>query len=194
MLRMGRQTHIGYHNCRDEGGYDFLRNNVPFLSGDGDNQWLTQGYYFWTDDIYWAERWNQREKVTISKFTITFHEDDELLDLVGNARQIREFQKMRTQVAKKLKIESVSKITVSQVIAFFRELDKKTEFLGIFPYLAVKAQDAPHKNGFLKMLFTHHRQEHLYLATRQQMCVFAHAKDRIDFSCFMSPKEYTEQN
>ncbi|ATF52676.1 hypothetical protein [Morganella morganii] len=191
---MGRQIHIGYHNCRDEGGYDFLRENVPFLSGEGDNQWLTQGYYFWTDDTYWAERWNQGKQVTISKFTITFHEDDELLDLVGNTRQICEFQKMRTQVAQKLDIKDVGKITVSQVIAFFRKLNKETKSSGIFPYLAVKAQDAPHDSRFLKMLFTRYRREHLCLATRQQMCVFAHAKDRIDFSCFMSPKEYTEQN
>lgn len=191
---MGRQTHIGYHNCRDEGGYDFLRENVPFLSGEGDNQWLTQGYYFWTDDIYWAERWNPGKKTTISKFTITFHEDNELLDLVGNTKQLFEFQEMREKVAGNLNIKNVSKITVSQVIAFFRKLNEQTKSSGIFPYLAVKAQDAPHNGSFPEMRFTTSRREHLCFATRQQMCIFAHAKDRIDFSCFMSPKEYTEQN
>ncbi len=82
---MGRQTHVGYHNCRNEGGKEFLKSSVPFLSGDGDNQWLTQGYYFWTDSPYWAERWNPGRDVAISEFKITFHTDDELLDLVGNA-------------------------------------------------------------------------------------------------------------
>ena len=43
---MGRQSHVGYHNCRDDGGYEHLKSSVPFLSGNGDNQWLTQGYYF----------------------------------------------------------------------------------------------------------------------------------------------------
>ncbi|HHR6317751.1 TPA: hypothetical protein ACS737_001228 [Providencia alcalifaciens] len=192
---MGRQTHIGYHNCRDEGGYDYLREHVPFLSGNGDNQWLTQGYYFWTDDIYWAKRWNPGKKVTISKFTITFHEDNELLDLVGNVSQIFEFQDMREKVAEKLNIRDVSKVTVSQVIAFFRKLNEQTEFSGIFPYLAVKAQDTalPHNGSFPKMKFVSYRSESLCLATRQQMCVFAQAKDRIDFSCFMFPEEYTEQ-
>lgn len=188
---MGRQTHVGYHNCRDEGGYDHLRSSIPFLSGGGDNQWLTQGYYFWTDSLYWAERWNPRQRTTISEFTITFHEDDELLDLVGNTRQIFEFQAMRTEVAKRLNLHDVSKVTVSQVIAYFRKLEGLAKTKGIFPFLAVKAQDNV-QVGFLRMLFIRHprRKEELCLATRQQMCVFAHARDRIGFKCFVSPEEY----
>lgn len=187
---MGRQTHVGYHNCRDEGGYDHLRSSVPFLSGGGDNQWLTQGYYFWTDSLYWAERWNPGQKTTISEFTITFHEDDELLDLVGNTRQMFEFQTMRNRVANHLKVRDVAKVTVSQVIAYFRKLEGQPKSSGVFPYLAVKAQDNAKVGLFKSMLFTRHRREELCLATRQQMCVFAHAKDRITFTCFVSPEEY----
>jgi len=187
---MGRQTHIGYHNCRDEGGYEYLRSNVPFLSGGGDNQWLTQGYYFWTDSPYWAEKWNRNKKTTISKFTIVFHEDDELLDLVGNTRQMFEFQTMRNRVANHLKVSDAAKITVSQVISFFRKLEEQDKSVGLFPYLAVKAQDNARTGLFKRMLFTKYRTEALCLVTRQQMCVFAHAKDRITFTCFVSPQEY----
>lgn len=190
---MGRQTHIGYHNCRDQGGYDFLLANVPFMSGNGDNQWLTQGYYFWTDSTYWAEKWNPGCKTTISEFSITFDQDDELLDLVGNTRQIFEFQTMRNRVAKDLKIGDVSKVTVSQVIAFFRELETKKVAEGIFPYLAVKAQDTARIGFFERMTFTLRRPETLACITRQQMCVFSHAKERITFNRFVSPDAYCKR-
>jgi len=189
---MGRQTHIGYHNCRDEGGYQFLKESVPFLSGKGDNQWLTQGYYFWTDSDYWANQWNSEHKTAVSKFTITFHQDEELLDLVGNSNQIFEFQKMRVQVAKRLNIRDVSRVTVSQVIAYFRKLEGAQRTKGVFPYLAVKAQDAAKISFFERMRFTRKRQEILMCLTRQQMCVFEQARDRITYNCFVSPSEYKD--
>lgn len=192
---MGRQTHIGYHNCRDEGGYDFLAESVPFLSGNGDNQWLTQGYYFWTDSPYWAERWNPSFQTAISKFSITFHNDNELLDLVGNTEQIFEFQKMRQKVARSMNIKDVSKVTVSQVIDYFRKIERRPGGAGFFPYLAVKAQDNAKVPHFSVMRFISHwrRQETLACLTRQQMCVFRHARDRVTFSGFVSPSAYKER-
>ncbi len=190
---MGRQTHIGYHNCRDQGGYDFLLANVPFLSGNGDNQWLTQGYYFWTDSPHWAEKWNPGLKTTVSEFSIMFSQDDELLDLVGNTRQIFEFQAMRNRVAQNLEIRDVSKVTVSQVIAFFRKLETDKVAEGIFPYLAVKAQDAASVGFFTRMTFVRKRTEALACLTRQQMCVFSHARDRITFNRFVSPDAYCKR-
>lgn len=187
---MGRQSHVGYHNCRDDGGYEHLRSSVPFLSGDGDNQWLTQGYYFWTDSLYWAQKWNHGKKVAISEFSISFSHDEELLDLVGNTEQIFEFQRMRDKVAGQLHLKDVSKVTVSQVIAFLRKLERQPKTEGIFPYLAIKAQDNAKVGFFRRMSFIAGRREDLCLATRQQMCVFAHARDAIAFKGFVSPDEY----
>ncbi|HBQ9986740.1 hypothetical protein ACUBJ7_17610 [Klebsiella pneumoniae] len=189
---MGRQTHVGYHNCRNEGGKEFLKSSVPFLSGDGDNQWLTQGYYFWTDSPYWAERWNPGRDVAISEFKITFHTDDELLDLVGNAGHIFEFQKMRLKVAQHLDAKDVSKVTVSQVIDFLRALERDGQ-PGIFPYLAVKAQDYARASDILKMFFIRRgKGEHLACLTRQQLCVFEQGRDRIYFQGFVAPADYKE--
>lgn len=41
----------GYHTCKTEGGWSYIRGNAPFLSEPNNRQWLTQGYYFWTDVI-----------------------------------------------------------------------------------------------------------------------------------------------
>ncbi|MGP3038393.1 hypothetical protein [Serratia nevei] len=190
---MGRQTHIGYHNCRDDGGYEYLRQHVPFLSGNGENQWLTQGYYFWTDSPYWAEKWNSKHQTAISEFTISFHNDEELLDLVGNSRHIHEFGRMRQKVADSLKMKDLSKVTVNQIIGYFRKIERSRS--GFFPYLAVKAQDSTKDDAFSVMRFVKawYRKETLACHTRQQLCVFSHARDRITLNGFLSPETYRDQ-
>lgn len=75
------------------------------------------------------------KRVAISEFSISFSHDEELLDLVGNTAQIFEFQRMRERVASGLHLKDVSKVTVSQVIAFLRELERQPKTAGIFPIL-----------------------------------------------------------
>ena len=76
-------VHIGFHNCLNRGSYETIRQSVPFLSRSGPKQWLTQGYYFWTDDPYWAHQWNEGHDTVISEFSITF---DSMLEISGNLK------------------------------------------------------------------------------------------------------------
>lgn len=194
---MVQVVHVGFHNCLLQGSYDDIREGVPFLSGSGPNQWLTRGYYFWTDDPHWAHQWNPRRASVISEFTITFQSKDELLDLVGNASDIREFEQMRQRVAEKLTPMSAKHITVNQVITYFRELEETAEYNGIFPYAAVKAQDSTTASSLVSLNFIDRYDgghgEKMVSFTRQQMCVYEHARDKIEFQKFIAPAEFCER-
>lgn len=195
---MVQVVHVGFHNCLLRGSYDEIREGVPFLSGSGPNQWLTQGYYFWTDDPYWAHQWNSGRASAISEFTITFQSNDELLDLVGNARDIRQFDQMRQKVANTLTEMSARHITVNQVISYFRELEGTAEFNGVFPYAAVKAQDSTRASSLVKLNFIDRYEgghgEQLVSFSRQQMCVYEHARHKIEFKKFIAPAAFCERD
>ncbi|MCH4194007.1 MAG: hypothetical protein LKJ78_00200 [Serratia liquefaciens] len=190
---MRQVVHIGYHNCLNRGSYDDIRDGVPFLSGPGENQWLTQGYYLWTDSPHYAMSWNGGRDTVVSEFEVTFDSRDELLDLVGNVRHIFEFEEMVDRATKVLHGGDATKITVNQVISYFRELENDAEFKGVFPYHAVKAQDKAKTAGEVVVRFVKERKERLVALTRQQMCVFESARGKISFRCFIAPKEFAQK-
>ncbi|WP_213672549.1 hypothetical protein [Raoultella ornithinolytica] len=191
---MGQVVHIGYHNCHKRGSYEDIRQGVPFLSGPDENQWLTQGYYLWTDSPHYAMSWNGGKNVVVSEFEVKFESRDELLDLVGNARDIFEFEEMVDRAIRVLHGGDATKITVNQVISYFRELESDAEYAGIFPYHAVKAQDKANTSyGEVVVRFVRTRREKLVALTRQQMCVFENARDKITFKSFISPDEFTQR-
>ncbi|EIX1603174.1 hypothetical protein ABSL19_002009 [Escherichia coli] len=191
---MGQVVHIGYHNCRNRGSYEDIRQGVPFLSGPDENQWLTQGFYLWTDSPHYAMSWNGGRNVVVSEFEVTFESRDELLDLVGNARDIFEFEEMVDRAIKVLHGGDATKITVNQVISYFRELENDAEYAGIFPYHAVKAQDKSNtSSGEVVVRFVRTRRERLVALTRQQMCVFENARDKITFKSFVAPDEFAQR-
>ncbi|MDK6378379.1 hypothetical protein [Citrobacter freundii] len=181
---------MGFHNCLNRGSYDEIRQGVPFLSRSGPNQWLTQGYYFWTDDPHWAYKWNESRPSVISEFTITFESKEELLDLVGNTQDILQFEEMRKQVVSTLTRMSALHVTVNQVISFFRELEERADLKGVFPYSAVKAQDNARSSSLIRLNFIDGHFEQLVSFTRQQMCVYEHAKHKIEFQRFLAPAEF----
>jgi hypothetical protein len=191
---MAQVVHIGYHNCRNRGTYEDIRNGVPFLSGPDENQWLTQGFYLWTDSPHYAMSWNGGRDVVVSEFEVKFDSGDELLDLVGNARHIFEFEEMVDRAVKVLHGGDATKITVNQVISYLRELESDAEYKGVFPYQAVKAQDkAKASTGEVVVRFVRERRERLVALTRQQMCVFENAREKICFKCFIAPDEFAQK-
>lgn len=190
---MGPVVHIGYHNCRKRGSYEEIMRGVPFLSGAGENQWLTQGYYLWTDSPHHALSWNGGRDVVVSEFEVTFDSRDELLDLVGNVEDILEFQELIDDAVQVLHGGNAADITVHQVISYFRELQEDPEYAGIFPYSAVKAQDRARVRGEVVVRFVKTRHEQLVALTRQQMCVFEKARDKITFKCFIAPDEFAQK-
>ena len=123
---------VGYHTCKKTN--DVLE-KAPFLSGCSDRIWLTQGYYFWTDDIYHAHKWGKSSiegNYSIVKCLINLDEEkDELLDLVGNISQQIYFDALIKKFMKEFKDEN---ITIRTVIMFLR--NKALKNSEIFPFIA----------------------------------------------------------
>ncbi|WP_261553338.1 hypothetical protein, partial [Escherichia coli] len=115
-------------------------------------------------------------------------------DLVGNARDIRQFEAMRQKVASTLTRMSALHITVNQVISFFRELEQSDDFKGVFPYAAVKAQDSTKASNLIRLNFVDERPEQMVSFTRQQMCVYEHARGKIEFRRFIFPEHFCEKD
>jgi len=116
--------------------------NAPFLSRSGPKQWLTQGYYFWTDSDHFAHKWGQNSYNNSYAILECMIEVDEklLLDLVGSTADQLYFDKMLRIYKDRLKSAGQSEsATVSAVISHMRELTK--DYPGTFPFAAIKAQD-----------------------------------------------------
>lgn len=161
---------IGYHTCKTDGGWSYVLSESPFLSGDGDNQWLTQGFYFWTDSDYFAHKWgkgsyNNNYSIIECKLIM---DAEELFDIVGSTKAQLYFERLLTKFRNKLKsIDSNKEPTVQAVIDYWRLLAKKNK--KVFPFLAIKVQD-----GFRgsQINFTKGN-EHMQVGIqRQQLCLF----------------------
>lgn len=176
---MCKRTIIGFHACRSVGEPCF-----PFLSNDHEKTWLTQGYYFWTDTDSWARFWGKRSVSKSGSYRVLeckiALEDDELLDLVGNARHLELFSEMIRYVSGKT---SLPIVTVRTVLKFLRAEEAKEP--GTFPFLAIKAADYP-KTDYK---FVEKMNEKLATLNRQQLCVFEQAKARI---ALINSKVYQE--
>lgn len=174
-----------YHTCKTDGGREYVSNVGPFLSGENEPgrwQWLTQGYYFWTDDPYFAHIWGRasyKNNYAILKCTLSF-QSDMLLDLAGNVSHSIYFNNLIQLYVKKLKRTNPNVVpTVSTVIEHFRNEEKKQP--SIFPYQAIKAGDVPGKktDRRKKIQYTPANDECLPLIPRLQLCLFEEAKANI---------------
>lgn len=155
-----------FHTCR-KNGTDYL---VPFLSKPN-NQWLTQGFYFWTDSDYFAKKWgkthykNKGENYCIMRFGLTF-EKEYLLDLVGNVDDKIEFKIFYTQICKK----KSGKVNLGDVITYMRDIESR--ILGAFSYKVIKLEDK-RELDLISIPFTQNSKESIDIGpTGQQLCVF----------------------
>lgn len=183
---MNKDLHIGYHTCKLKNGYKFINQNIPFLSGDGPNQWLTQGYYFWTDSDYWAKKWGKEGQRVIGKFSFNLCFNNEVLDLVGNVSHQEELLAFSKEILNGIKDCDKKEITINQIIGKLRTLDE------VFPYLAVKAQDerASQKINFVEQSINKLK---MGLITPQQICIFDKARSRIQLIGFIEPTAFSEK-
>lgn len=188
---MTQLTYKGFHACKNEGGYNHIVQNIPFKSGNGKDQWLTEGYYFWTDSDYWAKQWRKRKmkssQKVIGEFDIKLCHETELLDLVGNVKHQFYLRDLKRELMNTLTKDEQGEITVHQIISYFRQREL------VFPFSAIKAQDGQcmEELRFVDPEFGY--DETMQLVTRQQMCVFEKAKDKITLTGFSHPSEYTDQ-
>ncbi|WP_122039341.1 hypothetical protein [Asaia bogorensis] len=166
----------GFHTCLDSPNRSALAKQVPFLSHKND-QWLGQGYYFWTEEPYWAHKWNPRPKYghpsrqkIVCAFDITLPEEKflDLLTLKGQ-RWIMTASMVLAEVLKR-------DASVSEV--FYYLLDKRRGNTAFFPYIAVRMRDN-RSEGKLPIMKPNpksawQRGETFSFGERHQMCVYQH--------------------
>jgi len=163
----------GYHACKADGGWSYVLANAPFLSEENDRQWLTRGFYFWTDSDHFAHKWGKNSvkgNYAIVECLIEI-EKDFFLDLVGSVEDQLYFSKILLKFKERLKkANPQEEVTICDAISFYR---KRKD---IFPYSAIKVQD-----GFQKstVTFIKEGREVLPSLTRQQLCLFDFAIDHI---------------
>ncbi|CAC9619013.1 hypothetical protein [uncultured Gammaproteobacteria bacterium] len=157
---------IAYHTCRKNS----TAGNAPFLSRRN-NQWLTQGYYFWTDSDYFAHKWGEShykkkdDDYCIMKFNLSF-EKGELLDLVGNVQHKIDFFKCYEKIMKKQK----SKVSLAEVVQYMRDFENRIP--GAFSYKAIKSEDK-RELDLIDIPVAKDASEKISMGpTRQQLCVF----------------------
>ncbi|QUE76222.1 hypothetical protein [Stutzerimonas stutzeri] len=184
---------LGYHSCRAQGSKDELKEKVPFLSRPH-NQWLGQGYYFWTDSDHWARRWRKDEENVVSEFNISIHREN-LLDLVGSVND----QILFANIIKRFSSRFGNKLCVSSVVSWLLEEREKPGSEMIFRYWAIKAKDVA--KGTSAVPFVRSRKqtseargfEELLLGERHQMCVYPAYKDEtVTFRRFVYPKHFMD--
>ena len=167
---------VGYHTCKQGGGWSFIGSEAPFLSGSGHRQWLTQGYYFWTDSDHYAIEWGQKNKkydgtYAIVKCKIEI-DDDDFFDLVGSVKHQlyfrRELAKYRSRLERAGR--NPKELTVSNTLRLLRA--KQAETNGYFPFVAIKAQDDPEGKTCFYVTGDNDRRERMPILTRQQICLF----------------------
>jgi len=184
---------FGYHTCKTDGGWSYVKSESPFLSGSGENQWLTQGYYFWTDSDYFAHKWGEcsySNKYAIVKCNIEI-ENELFLDLVGCVKSQLYFEKCLTKFRTRLKkIDSTKEPTVQAVISYLRSISKQN--ISIFPFLAIKAQDRLNKYNTNTLSFIGTQEVMVVSIQRQQLCLFECGSQLITRKEVTFPEEFTE--
>lgn len=158
-----------FHVCKKNG----QEHKAPFLSKPK-HQWLTQGYYFWTDSVYFAKKWgethykNRGDDYCVMKFNLFFNKE-ELFDLVGNVKHKIEFMIIVKRL-KKLNTIAQDTLSLQSIIEYLRRLNN--ENIGAWAYNAIKVEDKRDLD-LMDIPVIKGKIESISIGpTRQQLCVF----------------------
>ena len=167
----------GFHTCHLQGSYQQIHDSVPFCSDKKKEQWLGQGYYFWTDACFFADTWGRMSAKYPSGYVITKFEIEipveEFLDLVGNVLDQLTFEKQIRKYLERLHKELDKKTAmatpISKVLEHLREEAKEQKMKDeeFFSYSAIKAADIP-INSF-SYPYLENKAEKLIIPIRQQL-------------------------
>lgn len=199
----------GYHACSREGGYETVRKCIPFLSEDGPDQWLTQGYYFWYNSARYAETWipseyrkggskyGQQVERAIGLFQVSIPKD-KFWDLVGEPKHQDEFSVFAKRVLNKYKRagKSVVEVSTNEVITEMRLMSAESRYENVFPYVAIKAVDerkSAERYKFSSVKGSAGNTHSMAIGNAQQVCVFQSARDSFQLTSFHSPYEFKLQ-
>ena len=186
-----------FHTCRNNGDREEIIRRVPFLSKKDSSQWLGQGYYLWTDSIYFANDWGNdhyQSNYAINQFEVNVPKEL-YWDLVGNVQHQLEFLEKKDQFyilldelinrsspQNKARFQRLrnSSITVATLFWLLRTLRKLT-------YKVVKASDISSKRT-AEISFNHgNANECIFLPTRQQIVVYPEAKEMLRHLAWVYP-------
>lgn len=198
-------TFPGFHTCSQNGGYESVRSGIPFISDNSEDQWLTQGFYFWSHSAKFAKKWipaeyrgknnKTRVKRAIGEFELSLHQDS-IWDLVGNSRHHEELEQFSLVISRKyakskVKKREPSEISVNEIVSEMRCMAEKGEFKSAFPYIAVKAVDNRIKDvNFYSFTASGKETIKLPIGNAQQICIFKKEEGNIKLKSFLEPHEY----
>ncbi|TCB37520.1 hypothetical protein E0H82_02640 [Acinetobacter sp. ANC 4910] len=174
-----------FHTCHLQGSPQQIYDSVPYASDRDKEQWLGQGYYFWTDSCFFAKEWGALPSKYPNGYVITKFEIeipiDNFLDLVGNVVHQLKFEEQIRSYFNRMQIifdkEHAKTIPISKMLDHFRSEAKEKNGNGenFFSYSAIKAADIanltfsyPYSQGDIASLRLGHK---LYLPTRQQIYI-----------------------
>ena len=184
---------VGYHTCSTRNGRAYVLENAPFFCDTGNEQWLTDGYYFWTDSDFFARDWGKRGRGYRNGYAIIqchiLIDSDLLLDLVGNVDHQLYFEALIQEYKERLQqAGEEDSATVSQVISYWRDqaqIDRE-----VFPYIAIKAQDGYHEG---RINFVENSRAFMPRVTRQQLCLFRDGAGFIREKCLVHPTHWVKK-
>lgn len=184
-----------FHACELNGDPDHILNVAPFLSEDNDRQWLTQGYYFWIEDVDLAHRWGSK---SVKGDYVILHASLELeteehkhnyLDLISSPLHIKYFKTLIGAYLNEMKEKLGRKYepTISEVINHYRILAE--EDFDAFPFIGISCCDdsTAMKRKFIN---SHHSKELLALNERHQICIFKGFESTIQNKIIAHPEKW----
>ena len=188
-----------YQTCKIESEqWSTLFERFPHFavnSADSKNiQWLSEGYYFWTDSCRNAHWWGSKrlkEPYCITEYFININSES-LLDLSGNTEHMEYLYKL-----KDFFIDNYNKIytnaeapkpTISVLVEYFRKFYKDE----MFGFSAIKIHHNFYDNGFEPIYMTANSKEFFNGIPRIQLCVFNESVSCIKDKFPIYPNEYCE--
>lgn len=139
-------TTIGHHTLENRGNYSEIEKSGPIIAKhdpeSNEYQFLGTGYYFWDDNKKMAHIWGKKRykgKYYIFSSKIRFNNTKKLLDLVG----ARKHQKLFLELKKFITDYDPQRASwgIGEIIETLKLLNENNDYKGIFPYIAVRAQD-----------------------------------------------------
>lgn len=177
----------GFHTCLNKGSPEEIKEAIPFLS-EREEQWLGQGYYFWSESDYWAKLWKRNEDTVIGEFFIKIPQE-KFLDLNSVKKQI-----WLKATMEKLTTLLKHGLNVSEVLYYLIEKEKLLRNGKMFPYVATRAKDKRCVQEVPFLLTDKADPEVLCLVERQQICVYPTYKEtqgaEVNFVRFVWPLNF----
>lgn len=170
-----------FHACSTVNGPTFIEKNGPFISGDDAGQWLTQGYYFWIEDISLAHAWGNNSKLkgkySILSATLNM-EDETFLDLIARPLHISFFRELLNSYLERVqRLNSKNyRPTVAECIAHMR-IEAETDEQ-VFPFVAIRASERSLHKGY-KFVPLDSYPHRINLDSRHQLVLFEGYENQI---------------